>query len=177
MPRNLIRFNQDSNQASAHCAEAKRPPGRHVWEPLSKQCNIRSPLLYYNRFLDDLLVMASTTSFTSPPPSAKYAILSFPTPEILLVTLNRPNQLNCINIDGNIELDAIWSWMDAEPTLRVGIITGAGRAFCAGADLKGGQAIPIFVFNITQVMTLKNYDFICRLCTTNASISPFTFCR
>ncbi|KAF2237021.1 ClpP/crotonase [Viridothelium virens] len=80
--------------------------------------------------------MTSNTTFTTPPPTAKYAILSFPTPEILLVTLNRPDQLNCINLDGHIELDAIWSWLDGEPSLRVGIVTGSGRAFCAGADLK-----------------------------------------
>ncbi|KAI9692900.1 MAG: hypothetical protein M1822_004894 [Bathelium mastoideum] len=80
--------------------------------------------------------MANTAKFSTPPPTARYALLSFPTPEILLVTLNRPDQLNCINMDGHVELDAIWSWLDAEPTLRVGIVTGAGRAFCAGADLK-----------------------------------------
>lgn len=51
--------------------------------------------------------------------------------------LNRPKDLNCINQDGHVELDKIWSWLDAEPTLNVGIITGTGRAFCAGADLKG----------------------------------------
>ena len=82
--------------------------------------------------------MTSKSNYTIPPPTAKYAILSFPTPEILLVTLNRPKQLNCINMEGHAELEAIWSWLDAEPSLRVGIVTGTGRAFCAGADLKGG---------------------------------------
>lgn len=51
--------------------------------------------------------------------------------------LNRPKDLNCINQEGHAELDKIWSWLDAEPNLNVGIITGTGRAFCAGADLKG----------------------------------------
>ncbi|KAI5250692.1 Dak phosphatase [Aureobasidium subglaciale] len=66
----------------------------------------------------------------------KYCVLSFPTPEILLVTLNRPKQLNCISAEGNEELDNVWQWLDAEPKLCVGILTGTGRAFCAGADLK-----------------------------------------
>jgi len=50
--------------------------------------------------------------------------------------LNRPKSLNCINADGHAELLEIWDWLDAEPTIRVGILTGTGRAFCAGADLK-----------------------------------------
>ncbi|PYH47537.1 enoyl-CoA hydratase/isomerase family protein [Aspergillus saccharolyticus JOP 1030-1] len=70
------------------------------------------------------------------PPTAKHASLSFPLPHILLVTLNRPRELNCINSQGHAELDAIWRWMDENPALRVGVLTGAGKAFCAGADLK-----------------------------------------
>jgi enoyl-CoA hydratase/carnithine racemase len=84
--------------------------------------------------------MAST--FKPPPPKLQYALVSFPTPNILLVTLNRPKDLNCINQPGNAELSAIWTWFDNQPELRVAIITGAGRAFSAGADLKGTSPIP-----------------------------------
>ncbi|KAJ9302168.1 hypothetical protein DTO271G3_1034 [Paecilomyces variotii] len=72
----------------------------------------------------------------SPPPSTTYCIISFPRPDILLVTLNRPKSLNCINIAGHVELHDVWEWFDAEPSLKVAILTGKGRAFCAGADLK-----------------------------------------
>ncbi|KAK3171213.1 hypothetical protein OEA41_003297 [Lepraria neglecta] len=75
-------------------------------------------------------------SFQIPPPPTDFARLSFPNPHILLVTLSRPKSLNCINSAGNQELHAVWTWLDAEPSLRVGIVTGEGRAFCAGADLK-----------------------------------------
>ncbi|KAK3701880.1 hypothetical protein LTR37_015191 [Vermiconidia calcicola] len=74
--------------------------------------------------------------FELPVPSAKYCILSFPSSNVLLVRLNRAKDLNCVNMDGHAELHAIWSWMDAEPNLACGIITGSGRAFSAGADLK-----------------------------------------
>jgi len=75
-------------------------------------------------------------AFQNPPPKVQNAIISFPTKNIVLVTLNRPKSLNCINTTGHQELDTLWNWLDNEPSLRVGIITGAGRAFCAGADLK-----------------------------------------
>jgi len=75
-------------------------------------------------------------SFATPPPPLADAKISFPTPTILLITLNRPDSLNCISIPGHYELHALYTWFDAEPSLRVAILTGAGRAFCAGADLK-----------------------------------------
>lgn len=78
-----------------------------------------------------------TPKFSIPAPKTKYCTLSYPSPNVVLVTLNRPKDMNCINMEGHVELDAIWTWLDDEPGLSVGILTGAGRAFCAGADLKG----------------------------------------
>lgn len=63
--------------------------------------------------------------------------LSFPRPAVLLVTLNQPEKLNCIPSFGHRELENIWEWMDSNPKILVGIITGSGRAFCGGADLRG----------------------------------------
>lgn len=70
--------------------------------------------------------------FTNPPPPTQHRLLIFPTPEIPLVTLNRPESLNCVNSHGHAELHAVWEWMDAEPLLRVGIITGKGKRFVLG---------------------------------------------
>ncbi|KAJ5474371.1 hypothetical protein N7475_003937 [Penicillium sp. IBT 31633x] len=74
--------------------------------------------------------------FTIQPPIPANATLTYPAPHILLVTLNRPRNLNCINAQGHADLHAVWEWLDEEPSLRVAILTGNGRAFCAGADLK-----------------------------------------
>ncbi|KAF8861025.1 ClpP/crotonase [Acephala macrosclerotiorum] len=63
-------------------------------------------------------------------------VISFPTLSILLITLNRPKDLNCINNLGHHQLDALFRWYDDEPSLLCAILTGSGRAFCAGADLK-----------------------------------------
>ena len=78
--------------------------------------------------------------FEQPVPGTKYCIVTFPEPNILLVQLNRPKELNCVNMEGHAELDALWNWLDAEPNLICGIITGSGRAFSAGADLKGKRS-------------------------------------
>jgi len=77
------------------------------------------------------------SNISTPPPPTFFTKISFPKPHILLVTLSRPKALNCINTAGHEELEALWAWLDREPSLRVGIVTGEGRAFCAGADLKG----------------------------------------
>jgi 1,4-dihydroxy-2-naphthoyl-CoA synthase len=79
--------------------------------------------------------------FSIEPPKTKQCTLSYPSPNVVLLTLNRPKDLNCINEAGHFELDDVWEWLDQEPALSVGIITGEGRAFCAGADLKGTNII------------------------------------
>ncbi|TVY42737.1 Carnitinyl-CoA dehydratase [Lachnellula occidentalis] len=78
--------------------------------------------------------MASTHQIQAPKSSS--FILSYPTPSILLITINRPQQMNSIHFVAHWEVDAILQWFDNEPSLRVAIITGAGsKAFCAGQDL------------------------------------------
>ena len=74
--------------------------------------------------------------FNSPPPRVDNVKLSFPCFHVLLVTLDRPAQLNALPRPLHAQLHALWSWYDAEPKLRCAVITGRGRAFCAGADLK-----------------------------------------
>lgn len=79
---------------------------------------------------------------TLPTPPSNTITLSLPHPHVLLVTLSRPKALNSISTAGHHDLHAIWTWMDNEPSIRVGILTGSGRAFCAGADLKGNTHTP-----------------------------------
>lgn len=53
-----------------------------------------------------------------------------------VITLNRPAALNAVNADLSAAVGAALEELDADPALRVGVVIGAGRAFCAGADLK-----------------------------------------
>src|SRR5262245_40359419 len=52
------------------------------------------------------------------------------------ITLNRPERLNAINDDLPRELAAAVEQANADDSVRVIIVQGAGRAFCAGYDLK-----------------------------------------
>ncbi len=55
---------------------------------------------------------------------------------VLTLTLNRPDRMNAFNGLMRRELIAAFDAADADDAVRVVIMTGAGRAFCAGADLK-----------------------------------------
>ena len=57
---------------------------------------------------------------------------------VMTITLNRPDVLNAFNRTMLDELLAAFDEADANDEVRVVIITGAGRAFCAGADLSAG---------------------------------------
>ncbi|KAJ4367242.1 hypothetical protein N0V85_009154, partial [Neurospora sp. IMI 360204] len=65
----------------------------------------------------------STQNFETHPPSVPNTLLSFPAPHVLLVTLNRPAQLNAIPTSQHKRLAALWDWFDAEPALRCAVIT------------------------------------------------------
>jgi enoyl-CoA hydratase len=55
---------------------------------------------------------------------------------VLLITLNRPDARNAINLPLAQGLAAALDELDGEDALSVGVLTGAGKGFCAGMDLK-----------------------------------------
>jgi len=56
---------------------------------------------------------------------------------VLVVTINRPKKLNAANDRMLLEFAEVWNTVKHDATTRVIVITGAGRAFCAGGDLNG----------------------------------------
>jgi 2-(1,2-epoxy-1,2-dihydrophenyl)acetyl-CoA isomerase len=54
---------------------------------------------------------------------------------IARLTFNRPERLNAFNVQMHLEVREVLAGLRAESTLRVLVLTGAGRGFCAGQDL------------------------------------------
>ena len=88
--------------------------------------------------------IASGPMVTSPGPSSTAASPTSPPAEVLhveqwgrvaLFTLDRPGRLNALGSDTAAQLQAALDLVEADPELRAIVITGAGRAFSAGADI------------------------------------------
>jgi enoyl-CoA hydratase len=56
---------------------------------------------------------------------------------VIEVTINRPAQKNAMTKAAAEAMSAAWDRLDAEPSLRCAILTGASGSFCSGMDLKG----------------------------------------
>ncbi|MGU3584037.1 crotonase/enoyl-CoA hydratase family protein [Rhodococcus sp. C26F] len=80
------------------------------------------------------------------PDEEKNVVLLHRDGPVVVITLNRPQVLNAVNAAVSDALGAALDEVDRDPDVRVGVLTGAGRAFCAGADLKafadGGSVLP-----------------------------------
>jgi 1,4-dihydroxy-2-naphthoyl-CoA synthase len=70
-----------------------------------------------------------------------YQTLLFETPEpgLGLITLNRPDRLNAMSLQMLDDLYALYGELEKDDQVRVLILTGSGRGFCSGADLKDKQ--------------------------------------
>jgi enoyl-CoA hydratase/carnithine racemase len=59
---------------------------------------------------------------------------------VATITLNRPDKLNAFTTQMMLDMIAAFDATDADDAVKVVIVTGAGRGFCAGADLSAGAA-------------------------------------
>jgi len=84
--------------------------------------------------------MAFTRS-TTPDPD-RLVLVDHPQPHTTVVTMNRPDRLNAMSIDLVLELKARLEEVAADNDCRVVVLTGAGRAFCSGLDLKDYGVVP-----------------------------------
>jgi enoyl-CoA hydratase/carnithine racemase len=76
------------------------------------------------------------------PSSYDTLVLDRPGPGVVRATLNRPEQLNAITFEMFEELATLQREVEADTEARVLVLTGAGRAFCAGLDLDQAAMLP-----------------------------------
>ncbi|PWN25493.1 ClpP/crotonase [Jaminaea rosea] len=71
-----------------------------------------------------------------PPKVGPHLLLSQPIPHVLHLTLNRPQAMNSMTDSLEKDLRATLKWFEANTSLWVLVLSGSGKAFCAGQDLK-----------------------------------------
>jgi enoyl-CoA hydratase/carnithine racemase len=78
---------------------------------------------------------------------------------IAVLTLNRPDVLNSVNMEMRSEIAGILDELETDSAIRVLIVTGAGRAFCSGADINEFKDKEKFSGNKLINMAKLFYDF------------------
>ena len=86
-----------------------------------------------------------------------FSTITFQEPEkgIGLMTLNRPECLNALSLDMLDELHSLYSYLLDHIEIRVLIITGAGRGFCSGADLKDEKVAKYYADVATHLTNIQ----------------------
>jgi enoyl-CoA hydratase len=69
-------------------------------------------------------------------------LVEHPRPEIALITLNRPERMNSMAFDVMVPLKAALESITYDNSVRVVVLTGAGRGFSSGADHKSAGEVP-----------------------------------
>jgi enoyl-CoA hydratase/carnithine racemase len=78
---------------------------------------------------------------------------------VVTITYNRPERLNAINGQMRQDLNAAWERFRDDQDAWVAIVTGEGRAFCAGADLKDGAgAVGTWEGTFWEIPTLNSFE-------------------
>lgn len=78
---------------------------------------------------------------------------------IATLTLNRPDKLNALNTELFVELDTHLAALETDPVIGCVVLRGAGKAFCAGADigaLQKGVVVPTPMFKALVIERLAS---------------------
>jgi enoyl-CoA hydratase/carnithine racemase len=70
--------------------------------------------------------------------------------QIAFITLNRPEKLNALNGALSDTLRETWGRFENDPDVKVAVFSGAGKSFCAGADITPGAVNPDVPFQVHQ---------------------------
>ena len=76
--------------------------------------------------------------------------------QVAVVTLNRPDKANAMNLQMWQDIRAAMQWVDRTPAVRVALLHGAGEHFCAGIDLQMMMGILPTVKDACEARTREN---------------------
>lgn len=93
------------------------------------------------------------------PSVGEHLVVSFPAPKTLCLRINRPKALGAMNDAMEADLCKMLDWAEEAPGIWVIVITGTGRAFCAGADLKAWDSTQGSEASPTAKMTSNPHGF------------------
>ncbi|MFQ5562281.1 MAG: enoyl-CoA hydratase/isomerase family protein [Parvularculaceae bacterium] len=79
-----------------------------------------------------------------------------PSDHVGLITLNRPEKLNAVNGDMRRDLLDVTRRISQDDTIRAVVLTGAGRAFCAGADIADARD----AYNVEDILNTEYGGFL-----------------
>ncbi|MBC9730117.1 enoyl-CoA hydratase/isomerase family protein [Streptomyces sp. TRM68367] len=74
--------------------------------------------------------------------------------QVAHITLNRPETLNALTPDQRERVIQLLGDASADPAVRAVVLTGTGRGFCAGADLRGASAAPRVAGDVARTLRL-----------------------
>jgi enoyl-CoA hydratase len=97
------------------------------------------------------------------PPVAPVLLVDDPAPHVRRLTMNRPNELNAMTAELCEALHRELDRISTERAVRAVVLTGAGRGFCAGVDLRGYGAAPGNDGSDTPRDRLANQEHMSRL--------------
>ena len=72
----------------------------------------------------------------------EFVLVDRPRPDVALVTLNRPERMNSMAFDVMVPLKAVLEELRYDNSVRVVVLTGAGRGFSSGADHQSAGSVP-----------------------------------
>lgn len=77
---------------------------------------------------------------------------------VATITYHRPEKLNAIDGPMREQLNATWLRFLADDDAWVAVVTGAGRAFCVGADLTDGNSAGVFPGSFFEMPTVNSFE-------------------
>ncbi|HTT87153.1 MAG TPA: enoyl-CoA hydratase, partial [Acidimicrobiales bacterium] len=90
----------------------------------------------------------------------QFVLVDTPRPHVALVTLNRPARMNAMAFDVMIPLREALERISLDNDVRVVVLTGAGEAFCSGADLEDPGVMPNIDGLTTPTIALRAMELL-----------------